>query len=385
MTDILTKKHKLNIAIINRNISTSLILSLYLFIDLLRFFKIIPLMMGNILYVLLGATSIIYSVFKNGIAKQMPIFCFIYLYIFFGGLGILFNGNMDVQELIWPFAFMGLTILLLNFEISYNVAKGMYYFVIAFFIINIIFAGGVDNLNTASSRNSIGVMLLLYFSMFSIASYTHSKKMTLFPVLLGFVVTVMAIGRSGILTFLLLTLLLLFFEFDDSRYIIRNPIKIILKISIVAIILLIAYKLFEGYFDKMISNFLSRGLESTRLNMWSDYLVKTFTSVKYFLFGTPISGTDILEKFNQNLHNSFFMLHAKYGLVPLMTVVILIINAFIYFIKSKNMLYFITLLTLLFRMQFDYTNFNAQLDIVLFYFIFFPYKRKDHSRSIKSI
>jgi hypothetical protein len=41
----------------------------------------------------------------------------------------------------------------------------------------------------------------------------------------------------------------------------------------------------------------------------------------------------------------------------------------------------VLLIAVVFRMQFDYTNFNAQLDIILFYLIFYPYFEKYRNKS----
>ncbi|SUY45691.1 Uncharacterised protein [Clostridium putrefaciens] len=382
MNDIINQKSKLNKLKMDIDITASIILCLYLFIDLLRFFNIIPLILGNALYVLIGSIAIIYSVFRKGIKRQIPIFCFMFFYISFGAIGILFNRNIDPQELLWPFAFIGLATLFLNFKINNKIAKIIYYFVIALLMIKIILSGGVNNLNTASSRNTIGIMILIYFAIYSITSYTCGKKIAIYPILLGFLVNVMAIGRSGILTFVLLIVLFSFLEFDEGKYKISNPIKSFIKLFVAGIILWIAYNILEIYFVEMMLNFQKRGLESVRSLIWSNYLTKTFTSARYVLFGTPISGTYLLDAFNYNLHNSFFMLHAKYGLAPLIVVIILIVKSFIYFIKTKNALYFMILLSVVFRMQFDYTNFNAQLDIILFYFMFFPYIKNEYNTKI---
>lgn len=356
--------------VMNSRLISSIFLLVYLIVDLLRLFEIIPLFFGNSLYVLVGSIAIIYSINKNGIRKQLTVLWFIFFYTFFGALGILSNGNINIQELLWPFAFAGMALLFLNFTINYKLAKALYYIVSILLMVNIISSGGVDNLNLVTSRNTIGIMLLFYFSIYAISSYTNNQKITLYPIILGLVVTIMAVGRSGILTFSLLIVLFLLFKYDGKEYKIRNPVKSVFVLIICGIILWISYYFMEFYFAQTISNFQNRGLESIRILIWHDYINKTFTSVKHLFFGTPISGTLLLDRFNNNLHNSFFMLHAKYGIVALITVIVLILNAFIYFIKTNNVVYFILLLALLFRMQFDYTNFNAQSDIILFYLMF---------------
>lgn len=364
---------------IKTNCSTiipSLFLVIYMFVDFIRLFNVVPLIVGNIMYVLLGSLAIIYSTFNKGIARQIPIFSFIFFYIFFGAIGLLFNGNMDPQELLWPFAFMGLAILLLNFDINYKLVKELFYLSLIFIAIRIIVAGGISHIDIASSRNTIGIMVLIYFSLYAIASYVNKKKITIFPVLFGLLITIMAIGRSGILTFVLLTLLFIIFEFKGSKHKIRNPLKWVFVILLGAVLFLVFYNFLDNYFVETINNFKRRGLESVRIGIWSDYLEKTSTSLAYILLGTPINGTLLLDKFSSNLHNSFFMLHAKYGLIVFLVIMLLLIKSSWYFFKRKNFLYLAVLVAVVFRMQFDYTNFNAQLDIILFYLMFYPYFEK---------
>jgi hypothetical protein len=314
---------------IKTNYSTiipSLFLVIYMFVDFIRFFNVVPLIVGNILYVLLGSLAIVYSTIKKGIGRQILILSFIFFYIFFGAIGVLFNGNIDPQELLWPFAFMGLAILLLNFDINYKLVKALYYFSLIFIAIRIIVAGGVSHIDIVASRNTIGIMVLIYFSLYAIASYVNKKKVTIFPVLFGLLITIIAIGRSGILTFVLLTMFFLFFEFKGNKQKIRNPLKWVFVMMFGVILFLFFYNLMDTYFIESINNFKGRGLESVRIQIWSDYLKKTSSSFAYILLGTPINGTLLLDIFSSNLHNSFFMLHAKYGLIPFLIVIVLIIK-----------------------------------------------------------
>ena len=351
----------------------NLILLIYVCIDLMKFFQVISPLIGNIITVFLGTVAIIYSCMKNGIKRQMPILIFVFIYTLFGAISILFNWNANPQELLWPFAFIGITTLLLNFIISTKLVKYIYYLVAIFLMFQIITSGSVNNLDTVSSRNTISIMVLLYFAIYAINSFKNNRKITIFPVLVGLVVVIMAIGRSGIITFLLLTVLFLFFKFNGKEHKHRNPFKSMFILIGGGIVLWLSYNFLGIYFEQMLSNFESRGLESIRKLIWVDYLNKTFNSAGSFLFGTPISGTYLLDMYSHNLHNSFLMLHAKYGIVMFISVVLLVIKAFIYYIKINNILYLSLLSVLLFRMQFDYTNFNAQLDIIFFYFILFPY------------
>lgn len=367
----------------NRERISSAILILFLATDLLRLFEVIPEFIGNILYVFIGLIAVFYSFYKKGIKKNASVVYFIFFYTLFGALGVLINGNLDPQELLWPFAFVGMAILLLNFKISYKISRIIYYFVAFLIMIKIVIAGGVNNLETASSRNTISIMILIYLSVYFISSYKSNRKVTIFPIFLGLVVNIIAIGRSGILTSIILVILFLPFKYYKGEYKVANPIKVIFILIIGVSVFAISYYLLNSYFIEMMMNFQERGLESIRSLIWFDYFEKTRYSLKYIFFGTPISNIYLMDRYNSNLHNSLLMLHAKYGVIILVVIIVLIINSFKYFIKTKNILYFVLLCGVVFRMQFDYTNFNAQLDVILFYLMFFPYV-KDNANNNES-
>jgi hypothetical protein len=381
MNQVIYKK-KLNNSIVNISFFTSLLLFFYLFIDLLRQFNIIPLVGGNVLYIVLGGISIIYTISKKGIKKQVPILLFIFVYNLFGALGVIFNGNIDIQELLWPIGFMGLATLLLNFDISYKTTKYLYVFLLLFLTLNILTSGDINNLDMVSSRNTINIMVLSYFSIFIITCYRHQKKINIYYLLAGFIVVLMSVGRSGILTFLLLTLFFLFFDFNGQRHRIRNLLKFLMILIFVSIVLFVLYNLFSNYFNNALYNFDRRGFESIRTEIWSDYIDKVFSSVKYLIFGAPISGTVFLDMF-PNLHNSWLMLHSKYGLVVFLIVILLVLRSYTFFLKTKNYLFLALLTAIMFRMQFDHTNFNAQLDIALFYFLMYPYMYTSANNSVQ--
>lgn len=352
---------------------SSLLFIFYMLVDFLRFFNLIPLTLGNGLYVILGSVGMVYSILRTNIKRQKPVFAFLYVYTLCGIIGISLNGNANPQELLWPFAFLGLATVLLNFRTSYKVSKRSYYFAVVFIALKIFLAGGVDGLDTVSSRNTIGMMMLIYLSLFAISSYHDERRVSSFPVFIGLLVSIMAVGRSGILTFAILLSLFFLFEFNGTRHKVRNPLRWFVVIVLFVVLLFLSYRMIEPFFANAIYNFERRGLESVRTQMWADYLGKTIESPKFVLFGTPINGTPLLDWFSHNLHNSFIMLHAKYGLIALLMILYLIAGASIYYLKERNYLFLALLIATFFRMQFDYTNFNAQLDIILYFLMFYRY------------
>lgn len=134
---------------INKNIATATtVVVLYVIIDLIRYFNIVTQLTGNVLYVLIGSFSILYSITKKGIDRQKSIVIFVLFYTLFGLIGILANGNINPQELLWPFAFIGIAMILLNFKTYFNVIKYLYFSSISMIAIKILTVGTVNELST---------------------------------------------------------------------------------------------------------------------------------------------------------------------------------------------------------------------------------------------
>lgn len=349
----------------------SFLVFLFVLVEHLRFFKILPLRISNGSFVVLGIISILYVSKKAGIKKQLKPYFFMFIYMFFGLIGVIVNGNIDFQEILWPIGFIGISLVLLNFKMSYRLTQFMYYISVVILSIQILISGNVNNLEAISSRNAISVMVLIVFSILVISSYQNDMKIGIFPVMLGTTVAILAVGRSGILTFFLLLVSFLVFRFDGKKHSVKISVRTLVALASISIFFFIAYKYFEPYIVDVIRNFEARGLESVRTRLWTDYVEKVSKSFRYIVLGAPIEGTYLLNNYSSNLHNSMLMLHAKYGLIVLISVIIMVIKSIKFFLKRKNYLFFTLLIITLFRMQFDYTNFSAQLDVIFFYLVFF--------------
>ena len=128
-------------------------------------------------------------------------------------------------------------------------------------------------------------------------------------------------------------------------------------------------------FADVLYNFEKRGIQSTRLIIWRDYIKQAILNFGNFFFGAKIEGTSVLNQYHYNLHNSFLMLHAKYGILGFSMVVVLLIKTIGKLLHERNMYLLSPLLFVLFRMNFDYTNFNGILDIVMIYFLVYSLKQ----------
>lgn len=361
------------------NSMSTLIIFIFIIIDVLRFFAIIPVNFASAINLILGFLSIILVAKKRKFNSLLPMITFFFIYTCFGFIGVLYNRNIDLVELLWPLAYGGLALLVIYSKMNYLAIKKLYYFISTVFII--VFS--MDSINllvtTSSSRNAIGVIMIMILSFYLISARDNYKKTTIFPVFLGLVVSLLAIGRSSILTFLILIVGFILFESDRIGTKRRKTYKIVSILIILSVFVAISMNTF---FLSAISNFEYRGLESIRTYIWHDYFLKTGSSLGNIIFGTPIEGTMWLDAYRGNLHNSILMLHSKYGIVTVFVLLVLIAKSIIHYFKNKDMIFLFLAISIIFRMQFDHTNFNAQLDVILYYLIFYPIyvKKKSFKR-----
>lgn len=343
-------------------------------LQLIKYFAIIPVVMANALVVALGGVSLLLVLFRKGFkgANQRPI-VFILVYSLCGVLGYLYNSNMDAVELLWPVGYMFLGIFFLNYGIPLKVSKLVYYGVAGVFFAEIIINGSVNNLTASFSRNIISVYLLMFFSLMIISCYQHNEKISFLPPLLFFVVCFAAVGRGGALLGAIALILFMLFDFSKGRAKKRNVIGLPVLLTVLGVVALIMMQVAPDLIETVLDNFESRGVRSQRYNIWEDYIEKAFGSLTNLLFGASISGTIYLDRYSENLHNSFLMLHAKYGILMLSAVIIMLIQSFRKFLRHRNYSCIVVFLLMFFRMNLDYTNFNDCLDVIMIVILFCDY------------
>lgn len=355
----------------------------YFILDILKFKSPMPLQIANILILCLGIFAIIYCFLKNGVNYQSEYVLFLVFYMASSFFSFFYNGNADIQEILWPLGFMGIGLLLLNFPVSVSTARLLYYGYCAYMTLLIMFCGGADYLGGRSSRNTVSEMVIIYFCIYMIASYEHRKSMGMFPVIVGLLTCCMAIGRSGILITGIAVLCFVIFKFRKGISGFAGWIRILAMAFLLAILLFLIFFSFSDIIGEVILNFRRRGLKSVRTDIWLDYTRQVVSSLGNVFWGAKITGTDLLNQYSNNLHNSFFMLHAKYGLACFIGIIILIVRMVVHCIRIKNYYLLIPMMLLLMRTNFDYVNFNASGDIVMVYYLLYPFYEQRMKQRLK--
>lgn len=336
------------------------------------YFIIIEVQRSQLFMLLIGLVSIIISV-KNKISKKFILL--LITYSFFGFISKIYNNNMDLVEMFWPISYWGIALLILTYPINTEIVYCNLILYSLIILYKIIKYNSTNQyiLGLASSRNHISIHLLYLYILFRIENSRKNKYNKYLPLLSSLIISVLAFGRAGILTFSVLFFFELFIM--DSSYK-RISIRLVLKIIITIILLTsIFYILINKYYPKLfielIDSIEKRGIESIRTNIWLDYFSIIKNNVLNLLFGAKIQGGYVLNDFSENMHNSFLMLHSKYGIISVFGLVYLIFNSAFFAIKKRKYYLIILLLSLLIRMNFDYTNFNSLLDIPLIVILLF--------------
>ncbi len=340
-------------------------------------------LLRNIGLTIIGALCIFYCLVKNGTRINRPFINFIAFYTLCGIMSMIVNQNADLQELLWPSAYMGVGLLLLNFKMPFQTAKWTYITVSIVFVVVIFIAGGADNLRMLSSRNTISVYELQLWAVYMISAYQNKEDAKYWSILLGLFVSVISIGRGGIITFAIMLLLFIFFRFKKGESKRTGLGRFVLYLVLLIVLGIIVYRTYGFYINQMISNFKLRGVSSKRLLIWKEYIEATKSSILYCLFGAPQRGSFWMDAYADNLHNSFFELHAKYGLFMFAYIIIILSKRAISFFRRKEIYLFIPLIGMIIRMNADYTNFNSMLDMILIYLLLKPrYEKQMNERVV---
>lgn len=216
------------------------------------------------------------------------------------------------------------------------------------------------------SRNMVSLYCLIFTIYYYIEKYRYKGTLDFLPAFVCLFISLLAIGRSGIITATMLFVLVSYFKFRESS--VSKKIK---YLSIALFSVLAFFLVFKEYIIAFVQvalfRFQDMGIESgPREAMIEKYNEHITTRASDLFLGVPIRD-HIFKLFDYNLHNSFLSLHYFTGIFSLI-VFGLIIRALIF---TKGKFFFKGLLVILLLRgltdQIFFFNFN---DIIVFYLLF---------------
>lgn len=294
-------------------------------------------------------------------------------------LSALYTGNHRLEEFIMPLMFIGPSMILIHFKISYKFAR-LYFWLNALIYVAILI--GLIDLNVFGyySDNYISINILNLSTILFITSYQNNIKFNIYPSIAVAIVCYLSMGRASIIVgtiqLILFFLYFLYYRRKEER---RSNFLIVIFVTLT---LMVGYLIvFEKYIYPLLGNFFSThkydyGFKSMgRSMLLQEYWNRMNDSIGNFVFGVPIRNNDLFLSFGSNWHSSYLRLHSFFGLPGVLIVMISACKAAAKFSK-ENKVFLILICVLLIRIATDSAAANGILDPILYYFFYHGWRKQ---------
>ncbi|HFS5870670.1 TPA: hypothetical protein ACH0TZ_001234 [Citrobacter werkmanii] len=205
------------------------------------------------------------------------------------------------------------------------------------------------------SRNYISAYLIIFYIYYMYAAYINGRTVSLIYPIFIVVACIFLYGRSGIILSLLVFLVSLLQS--GSR----------VKIGFFIVCSLIGIAIFYNQIVSIVLNSnLSHGVETERSGMLEQYFFSIQTA-RDLLFGVDLfECCSLIRKFDGNPHNSFIMMHSRFGLFPFLIIIGFYVFQIIKGILLKKIYLNLLLLIIFMRYFLDTIGFFGPVDFILF-------------------
>ena len=264
----------------------------------------------------------------------------------------------------------GIAMIMVRRQVYSWAGYAIYYPIAAYFIIKIMSGASPDNV-LPCSHNGVSMLMLVATICYYVVLYAERKKTDIWPALLTLIISIWGIGRSGVLSSMLILFGLLVMKYGQKR-------KYVYAIMFIGVILFI-YQLSNRlefidsglYYGNAYNKFIAMGAQKgpeVRVNIWENY----FYNLNAFrvLFGANIL-TDPWpegESLAFDYHNSFIHLHSQTGIYGLFLMALAFISLIYYYQVNQLLLFLFG--ALIVRWSTDMGMFFESWDFLFYYFIF---------------
>ena len=335
---------------------------------------ILPTSLSNLFISLTGILCYLYMIFSNRIIRRqlISISC---LYILLMLISRAYNKNADLPELIWNISFTGIAALLYYRKINI-ICMYIVFYVAAIYCIFLALKGYniQDGLDVGGSINNISTLLIFLVAPIYLEYHKNSRNDLLpyLPVILTLIISIWTASRAGILSLSVLVLFVVFYNIKEKK-------SAYIYVGILILMIFLFGSKFEDIFYSNIIDKMDRyGTDSSRIFIWNEYLGKLNNFLDVFL-GVEYNKTrDFwISFYDGNLHNSFLMLHSKYGLIGFVIMLLWIFRSFVKSLKSHDYIYIYILITVCIRASFDWCAFPGIFDVLFWFYVFYVIDNKN--------
>jgi len=325
-------------------------------------FVLLKLVTGNVVFVgIAGALIFLCFLITFRWFKLAPIVIFTLVLVYILWMGLISvdveGRNYFLYVFYFTFSIM-LTLCIRHYKIDYKLSLSLLLVSCLWMIFQIYkFGYNPDAYNDLidGSRNYISAYLILFYIYYLYACYVNNRQPNLIFPLFIVVACVYLYGRSGII----LSVLLLLISVLQTK----SRIKIGL-FMLLGLLTLIFY--YNTIYNIILNSNLSHGVETERSGMLMQY-VGSIQSARDLILGVDLfQCCSLIIKFEGNPHNSFVMMHSRFGIFPF----IIIVFFYLYQITARLFLkkWYLNLLLLMIFMRYflDTLGFFGPVDFILF-------------------
>lgn len=284
------------------------------------------------------------GIFRKHIKLTKRMLVIASLFVVSAVLNIVLVGNNTVSGIFFTLIYLGVYELLADDEVDERYILVSIYADCFIMIWNILLHGVGKQIMLRVSNNFISVFLLIPTIIYYIRLEYQGKKIPLPPAIAVVVTALLSTGRSGIIaTAMLLAFVAwynaFFYRTGRTRF---QVFMLRFSIFFSTMLLVVGALSFSSRIMSMpvFQRFLQYGMYGTgRSGIWSEYLTVASRSLKNTLFGVKYTSLKSMDRYINNLHNSFFNLHAEYGITLLLYIIYALFSNCRKCIKEKKWIY----------------------------------------------
>lgn len=327
--------------------------------------------LSNAIVGAIGVTSLIYCMVKHRDSPNSakPIL-FVIVASIIMSVCALYSGNSGAEDILWIFAYTGCALLLVSGRVRSRIILIVLVLSFSFIFGALILGIDPQNFFNVSSRNGISAYMILITVLYYTLARLQGESVKLFPCLLTFIACVFGEGRSGLAVSLTIVFVVIMMFIADNG-VDKNMIKKVgVLVFFIAVVFIAANTVLQDSLASFFNRFDRMGFDSSRLDIWPEYVRLVNENFLNLLFSAPLHESYYLVMYNLNLHNSFFMLHAKFGILGVLFVLLMMLSIAFKLIKMHQWGILALIVCAAVRCSFDWTSFTGIYDVLWIYLFF---------------
>ncbi|MGO3708357.1 MAG: hypothetical protein ACTJGD_11875 [Mesonia hippocampi] len=346
----------------------SLTVTFFLAIEIMSFF-FLNKSFFDIVFVLMGLLIFLKQI-KFILGEKIKLFSFfLFISIFSFLIMFLFQNRLTTIPLRVMMHF-ALFILLIRYKINSKYIKYLLYGFIAFTFYKVFILGTrYGDVLASGSENFIGWIVLSLGVYYYLLRYINREKLTLQVALVVLITAIIYIGRGTIVGALILLAAIVY-------HIVSNKSIIIKLLSFFSLILLFlvfmsSNSVFES-FEVVFRKFAEKGIELDGRDFILQSYIEKLNLQTFFTGVSPNQAP--FNLFNNNLHNSYLLVHSQFGFVGALFIAFVILT-FLFKIWKKPFLCLL-FLSISVRVFTDSIAYLGYIDFFIFYHFYLIWNKQ---------